>query len=780
MRTKQENWLIKTRKLHVEEKMKEKFKKILKSLVEGTKQYFKNIKENPVKKVTVISFFVAPILVNIVIEVLNKRSLFKCLGSIVVDFPTFMVNYFIVLFTMSIVLLMSKRLAGIVAVSAVWIGLGIANFILKSFRETPFSFSDIRLAGSVMDIIDKYLNPFSLMLIIAMICLAILAIIGLYIKVPRYDKKINPFRNIIFIAISFLVMVGAMNVGEKFGWVSERFPNMTIAYKEYGFVYCFANSVVKVGVEKPDVYSKELLEEIVSRIHSEETVDEGKVETPNIIFLQLESFFDVNKVKDLELSEEATPIFNQLKKDFPSGYLTVNNVGYGTANTEFEVMTGMNLDDFGPGEFPYKTVLQDNTCESMSFILRDYGYVTHAMHNNTGTFYARNLVFKNLGFDTYTSIEYMYPEEYTPLNWVKDTILTDEIIKVLDSTEEQDYLYAISVQGHGSYPTSSVIENPTIQISGIEDESRAYQFEYYVNQIKEMDDFIGELTAALSEYDEDTILVMYGDHLPSLDLAEEELENANLYQTEYIIWSNYGLQLDDKDIETFELGSRVMQALNIDGGVINKFHQIYEDEDNYLSALTTLEYDILYGDQYVFDGQTPYIATDMMMGTYEITIKDVVKDEGQFNYIIDNNELQYTDSAVDNDNGRGIEDELDEDGNPIDRGNQGDEDTTEEETTGEEDPDLDNYYIVIGENFTKYSRVYINGEMYSTEFIDSTKLRVYISNINSLDTFTVKQYYKGKILSKTKDYTYIVATLPEDTLPAGHDEVRKSEDVENQ
>ena len=67
-----------------------------------------------------------------------------------------------------------------------------------------------------------------------------------------------------------------------------------------------------------------------------------------------------------------------------------------------------------------------------------------------------------------------------------------------------------------------------------------------------MDDFIGELTDTLSKFDEDIILVMYGDHLPSLEQTEDELTNANLYQTEYNIWSNYGFDMKKEDLETYK------------------------------------------------------------------------------------------------------------------------------------------------------------------------------------------------------------------------------------
>lgn len=73
-------------------------------------------------------------------------------------------------------------------------------------------------------------------------------------------------------------------------------------------------------------------------------------------------------------------------EQYPSGYLDVPIVGAGTVNTEFEVMTGMNLDDFGPGEYPFKTILKETTCESIAYNLKEYGYATHAIHDNTATF----------------------------------------------------------------------------------------------------------------------------------------------------------------------------------------------------------------------------------------------------------------------------------------------------------------------------------------------------------------------------------------------------------
>ena len=184
-------------------------------------------------------------------------------------------------------------------------------------------------------------------------------------------------------------------------------------------------------------------------------------------FLQLESFFDPTLVNYLNISEDPIPTFRKLMKEYSSGYYKVPSVGAGTANTEFESITGMSMHYFGPGEYPYKSILRETTCESAPYVLKNLGYTTHAVHNNEANFYGRRSIFPNLGFDTFTSEEYMAREnEKNPNGWVKDEVLTDEILKCLDSTEGPDYVYTISVQGHGAYPDEQILEDPEITVSG--------------------------------------------------------------------------------------------------------------------------------------------------------------------------------------------------------------------------------------------------------------------------------------------------------------------------
>ena len=94
---------------------------------------------------------------------------------------------------------------------------------------------------------------------------------------------------------------------------------------------------------------------------------------------------------------------------------------------EFEVLTGMNLRYFGPGEYPYKTKLKNQVCESAATAFSAFGYGTHAIHNNGGNFYSRAKVFNNIGFDSFTSKEFMNILQTTENGWSKDDILLTHI-----------------------------------------------------------------------------------------------------------------------------------------------------------------------------------------------------------------------------------------------------------------------------------------------------------------------------------------------------------------
>jgi phosphoglycerol transferase MdoB-like AlkP superfamily enzyme len=540
--------------------------------------------------------------------------------------------------------------------------------------------------------LDSYLNVTQIVLLIAAFVLAICAFLALWILAPKHKEKINYRKNLALITIYLCSFTALTMINFKTGMLSSKFVNIAYAYEDYGFTYCFSTTLLNSGMDKPVDYNKETIDNIIKNLPKQKNA----TKKPNIIMLQLESFFDAKLLSNVILSEDPVPNFTKLKQNYSSGFLNVPTIGAGTANSEFEIITGMNLDFFGTGEYPYKTILKKTTAESIAFNLKSIGYKAHAIHNNETTFYDRNHIFSQLGFDTFTAIEYMNVSEFTPTEWAKDKILTEQILTALNSTTENDFIYTISVQGHGPYPEEPILENPKIQISGIDSTEVKNEYEYFINQTYEMDIFIGDLIKALEAYGEETILVLYGDHLPSLNLKEEDLKNDSIFQTEYVIWDNFGLDQEDKELQAFQLTSSIFDKIDLNIGTLMKFHQGNSDKEEYLIDLELLQYDMLYGDKFVYNEINPFEATDLQLGIKPITINNVY-----------------------------IEDDL---------------------------------LYIEGSNFTEYSKVSINGDLLATEYKTPNLLVLSdfdISKLNISDEIVVNQMgYEHTILSSTVPFIY--------------------------
>ena len=192
-----------------------------------------------------------------------------------------------------------------------------------------------------------------------------------------------------------------------------------------------------------------------------------------------------------------------------------------------------------------------------------------------------------------------------------------------------------------------------------------------------MDDFVASLLAKLSLSEEKTIVVMYGDHLPSLSITEDEISNGDLFQTKYVIWSNYDMPVVHKDVEAYQLTAHLFSILGWSDGTMIKYHQACANNEDYLEKMQVLEYDMLYGDHNVYDGENPYKPSDMQMGTQPIVVSRAYENSGEL--------------------------------------------------------------FVAGKNFTEYSRVYINGKEYDTEYLSQYTLKVKDYEIKNGDEIKVGQ-----------------------------------------
>ena len=563
-------------------------------------------------------------------------------------FKIFLYNSLIVGFTLSPCFLFKKRVFAFSLVSLTWIILGIANNLVIKFRETPLTFSDLGMIQNALELSKQYLSKSSIILIILLFIGVISTLSFLFFKCKKY--KIKYIRNITSLLIFFALFKILLNYGLDNDIISKNFWDITGGYNQYGFSYSFYNSAVNNGMSKPNGYSKNTIACIKNEldiltaensnnktltssaiIKDNSSIKEINSDTsiikPNIIIVQLESFINPNWITDIELNKNPVSNFEALSDDFTSGLLSVPSFGGGTANTEFEVITGMSTEFFGTGEFLFNTIASKKPIPSLAYSLKNLGYSANALHNHEGKFYTRDKVYKNLGFDSFTPIECMSPPERTPVGWPKDNVLIDEICNIITSTDNPDLIFGVSVQGHGGYP-NDYVEDKEIYITNDYSKDNKNSLEYYINQIYEMDQFVGNLIDAVNALDEPTIIAFYGDHFPAVGLDISNISINTLKSTPYVIWDNMNLKEDDKDIKTYNLTSLILDKLSFPDTTLSLLHNSNLDESTKKEYLEQLEYDMLYGKNYTSDYEKLTPSMDYKVGFKNLEINSVeISDE---------------------------------------------------------------------------------------------------------------------------------------------------------
>ena len=616
------------------------------------------------------------------VEVLSRRSFLSAGSFVGMHTGAFFYNAFIVFASLSFVYLFRRRAFWRIIISGFWVLLGIINGCILSNRVTPFGFTDLKCINDLFAMNNtNYFTAEEATIVVIGLGLFLLFCVALFIKGPRYQGKTHKI--VVVGAIVSVLFVGlpvTTSAAQNANVVASYFSNIAQGYENYGFIYGFSSSVVDRGMSKPDDYSEQKIASIEKNVNDtkkETTVT--KKNAPNIICILLESFCDPDEIKFLNYNQDPIPTFHNLEKNYTSGYLTVPVVGAGTANTEFEVLSGMSMQYFGTGEYPYKTILKKTDCESTAADLASIGYGTHAVHNNGGNFYSRVNAFSMMGFDTFTSKELMNIQSYTPNgSWATDDILVPETIKTLDSTPNQpDFTYTITVGTHGDYPKTPVIASPVYTVSGVDDEEKKNQWTYYINQLNEVDTFLNDLITELSKRDEDTIVVAFGDHLPTMGLEDSDMKSGDIYKTKYVTWNNMGLKKQDADLYAYQLMASITDSTGIHEGTMFRYHQTQTASETYLSGLEDLQYDLLYGKRYTYGGEDRYPASDLVMDVEDVTVSSVRKNTS-------NNTL-----------------------------------------------------TVYGANFTKNTKIFVNGNKVPTTFLTSNLITTSLDNVQNGDTITV-------------------------------------------
>ncbi|MGL5244287.1 MAG: LTA synthase family protein, partial [Sarcina sp.] len=382
-------------------------------------------------------------------------------------------------------------------------------------------------------------------------------------------------------------------------------------------------------VDKPESYNKQTMQQIGNELNQQNALASNTNAShngyedikPNVIIIQLESFMDPATIPEIEITNDVVKNYREIYNNYPHGILDVPCYGGGTVRSEFEVLTGLTTDFLPVGEIPNNNILKKQPVESLAYILKDYGYNTSVVHNYTGNFYDRDLVYPNLGFENYISMEYMdkpnkgedeFPEDMLNLKPVEELLIKDD----------PQFIYNITVESHGGYAEN--LKNVDFKVKDKTLSTVAVnQLQGYFNKLKGVDQYIGQLINYLKTLKEPTVVLMFSDHLPSLDVLNREdasISSKEKYETQYVIWNNIGLPKVDKNLEAYQLSTYLLNLININSGIIPTFHKVYSNQSNYEEEFEDIQYDVLFGNKYLYDDMEPYKKTNLHMGLNDIIV----------------------------------------------------------------------------------------------------------------------------------------------------------------
>ncbi len=464
--------------------------------------------------------------------------------------------------------LIGKVFLSMILTSCTLVILGIVNYLKLIFRGDPLYPSDFTQIMHMQSVIPMVMDYFSWSYIFVII-LSIVACIVVGIYMRRYIQNVKTH-----LGIRALLVVGSIFVLYAYGNFANTFMNKVFQksgvdfvlwdqnenYASNGFVLGFISNLDTTVMEKPKNYSKENMLQIANDIKKQYSGNIGsqkKKEKPNIIFVMSESFWDPTKATNLSFSEDPVPNLHHYIENFPGGQTISPTFGGNTANVEFEALTSYSMSLLKPGSIPYQQVITNKKeIPSIPTALKKEGYYTSAIHSFGRTFFKRDDVYKVLGFDKFNAADTMENVDVDG-DYISDLAMSKEIIAELEKQKQPTFIHAVTMQNHFPFTEGRFGEN-LIEISGLENEESKGELETYTEGLRRSDEALQYLIEQLDNLDRPTLLVFFGDHLPSLGtnksfykengyITNEKTpsERLAMAQTPLLMYANFDMPNDN-------------------------------------------------------------------------------------------------------------------------------------------------------------------------------------------------------------------------------------------
>ena len=500
------------------------------------------------------------------------------------------------------------------------------NHYKLTYKGDVLLFSDYKLLWEAVNVVKNYKLEFYLPIIIAIGILGVL-----FFPISRTNtKSLEVRRRVIGSIMSGVgLVVTIVILRGNISWLEGEQSGYIIAdrYRSRGVLVGMIKEIPDT-IQQPSEYSEEKIFSILENINIEDDQQAKKV-FPNIIMVMNETYYDIDKLEELEFNQEIMPNLRKYQEEFTRGQLITPSYGGLTCQVEYEVLTGYPSSNC-EGRIGYLELINKPT-KSIVSALKDNGYVTYAIHPYTKQFFNRSRVYEALQFDDMTFIEDMVDLEYEG-QYVSDRYVYKQLIDKYKTRDRKKPFFAhvVTMQNHGGY-------NYRYDKYGVKEikkfsKSNNEVLETYVNLLKESDHSLGYLLDYISDIKDPTIVIFYGDHAPNFTMFYKgTFENSkNLeevlcqYSTPLLIWDNIGLPKKQYGyINAYKLGGEVLRLIgnskdyyfkcmenssmmSVNGmfikekrGLISNVNdEEYKEYKEEINELYLLQYDRLFGEDY--------------------------------------------------------------------------------------------------------------------------------------------------------------------------------------
>lgn len=417
----------------------------------------------------------------------------------------------------------SSALVGLIAGA-----MSLINRVKLTIRGEPFVPRDISLIKEAADAAGSYdmtLPWFQIGCLVVMT--AVFIVLGVLLPLKKSEdapKKRGALVRVMGFVLCLAVLVGAVGLVYSSTDLYNSFEttepyNLSSVNNELGFVYYFCYHFSTYKIEKPEGFDRE--EAASWETGYESAPDAADV---NVVFVMNEAFSDILNEDVFVFPEGENPmeVYNTLAEgeNAWAGHIVVPYFAGGTADTEFDVASGMQtnlLNPAAPSLTAFRTVNRD--LDSIFRVFGADGYTSCFMHPGQSWFYNRENVYDWFGADESFFVE-DFDAEYKG-SWVTDESVLRELVSRFEEKSAGgglDFTYAVTIQNHMSYTAEKYGDYVCPEVETTAELSPEIQtaVNVYAEGIRDANALLKDLTEFYSEQSEPVLLVFFGDHLPYL------------------------------------------------------------------------------------------------------------------------------------------------------------------------------------------------------------------------------------------------------------------------